>query len=768
MLYAAVFYLFFCEKKRFFSVFSSILIILGHFKSVLINKLLKITIVMKILLLAFISVCAFSLNAQVTEKDSLKNLLNEHTEGDTVKVNLLNAISKNCTRTSTDSSINFAQEALKLSEELGFIKGKATSLMQIGNIYRLKSDYAKAKKNVLASIDLFEQINYKEGLTKAYNTLGKIFRKEGDYFQAMKSYDKSLMLAKEINDKESISAAFNNMGIIYKKQGDMQKALEYYIESLKIDEELGNERYMAISYNNIGAIEVFLNKYEQALGYFKKALKIQKKQKNKRSISILYSNIGGVYKEEDKYQKALDYYNKALDIEKQLGNKSRIAKLYTLIGGIYSKKGKYEKSIEYYDKSLNIGILIKDKSAQVESYLETTRSYLSAGKLKLAFDYCIKTIQYAKTLGDLNILTDSYLLMSKITSLRGNYKDAYNNHVMYKQLTDSLYNKSSLQQVANLEFNYKLEKEKHKTELEQQKKEIYLKKKLEQQKIWRNILVFSFIIIGFIVVLIYRSASIKKEAKQSKENEKTTRIQNESLKYLVSGIKNVSFEIVKQAEQLSVISQSVLQNVMKQSVATEQVASSINQIFAIISSNAERAVTTEEISTKSSIDINDSSKVFKQTIQSVIDINKKIIAIKDIAFQTNLLSLNASIEAAKAGKSGKGFAVVAQEVRKLAEKTKLTSEEISKITVEGQKVADIAGQKLDKLIPDIVKSAALVKDISSSSKEQLIGVETINISISQLTEITDLNENHANQMSEAAEQLNVQSEQLKKMMSDFE
>ncbi|OQX97435.1 MAG: hypothetical protein B6I24_08815, partial [Bacteroidetes bacterium 4572_128] len=160
-------------------------------------------------------------------------------------------------------------------------------------------------------------------------------------------------------------------------------------------------------------------------------------------------------------------------------------------------------------------------------------------------------------------------------------------------------------------------------------------------------------------------------------------------------------------------------------------------------------------------------EIFNETIKSVSDINEGILIIKDIASQINLLSLNASIEAARVGSYGRSFGVVADEIRKLAEKTNKASAKIEKLSNLGQKNSEITNENLKNLIPEIIKSAKLVNNITFASKEQSNGAEAINNSVQQLTEITNENSASAEEMSASAEDLSMQVENLKLTVSDF-
>ncbi len=165
----------------------------------------------------------------------------------------------------------------------------------------------------------------------------------------------------------------------------------------------------------------------------------------------------------------------------------------------------------------------------------------------------------------------------------------------------------------------------------------------------------------------------------------------------------------------------------------------MEEMAANIKQNADNAAQTEKIARQSSRDAEASGQAVNKAVGAMRTIAEKISIVQEIARQTDLLALNAAVEAARAGEHGKGFAVVASEVRKLAERSQAAAAEISTLSGETVQVATEAGEMLNRLVPDIQKTAELVSEISAACREQDIGASQINDAIQQLDKVTQQN-----------------------------
>ena len=238
---------------------------------------------------------------------------------------------------------------------------------------------------------------------------------------------------------------------------------------------------------------------------------------------------------------------------------------------------------------------------------------------------------------------------------------------------------------------------------------------------------------------------------------------NEMIGEVRMGASSVSTAAAQVASSASLVSQGT----SEQAAAVEQVTSSMEQMNASITQNAESSRKMEQMARKGAQDASQSGQAVQEAVTAMKSIGEKIAVIEEIAYQTNMLALNAAIEAARAGEHGRGFAVVAGEVRNLAERCRTAAQEIGGLALANVQVAERSGGLIDELVPSIQKTADLVQEVASTSREQAAGVNQINGAISQVGLVTQRNAAGAEELSSTAEELASQAEGLQDMISFF-
>lgn len=241
----------------------------------------------------------------------------------------------------------------------------------------------------------------------------------------------------------------------------------------------------------------------------------------------------------------------------------------------------------------------------------------------------------------------------------------------------------------------------------------------------------------------------------------------DSLRTVLSDIHDGANRLQISSSEITRTTQTLSENANQQAANADSIVQSVAEITDEVVRNAELAVQAEKITQKVTSDVNEIKKAQDLSYNAVKDISEKINIINDIAFQTNILALNAAVEAARAGEHGKGFAVVASEIRKLAEKSKNSANDIIDGAQKSVNATAMSTQLITNILPDINECVALIERVENSADNQKNTVQMIDMSVKQLNEAIQGNASASEQLAGSAQELNSEAENFKNSTSVF-
>lgn len=256
----------------------------------------------------------------------------------------------------------------------------------------------------------------------------------------------------------------------------------------------------------------------------------------------------------------------------------------------------------------------------------------------------------------------------------------------------------------------------------------------------------------------------------------------DTLRASVSKVNEVSSVVAQSTREISDGNNSLAQRTEEQANSLRQIGDNISGLNTAVKHNTEYTLKVDNLADKASKDAKDGVSVVGDAIEAMSEISESskeigdiITSIDDIAFQTNLLAINASIEAAHAGEHGRGFSIVAEEVRALARRSAEAAQETKDLIQDslskvgrGNQLVDAAGSTLGNIADSVQELSALVSKIATESRNQQNGLEEIDTAIQNMNQITQLNTAMVEEAAAASSTLNSEAQAMVKVMDKFQ
>lgn len=361
------------------------------------------------------------------------------------------------------------------------------------------------------------------GIIKSHNGLARIYLNQSDFNDAIQQTSKALHFNYKRKSLEECYTSHLLKGQAYLFLNNFPEAYQFFTNALQIAERLNDPSKEARVYNNIAIIYNKQGRIEEEFQNYKKALSRIKNTHNQTAEglrSIINSNVGLIYLERKQLDKALAIFEEGIAFEKKRGNKNSLGMSFRSLSKVYFEKKEYTQSLAYAQKALASFKELKNKSGEADMYREIGAIFLQTNQLNDALSYTQKGLQISTQIGELESIKFGYQNLSLIYAKLHNYEEAYRHQILFKKMSDSIFNSEVNNKVTQIQMTYEFEKKQKLLQLEQQEKNKKLQLKTKKQQNFLVAIVLTLLFLSVITIGIYSNLKAYKKQKQIVELQK--------------------------------------------------------------------------------------------------------------------------------------------------------------------------------------------------------------------------------------------------------
>ncbi len=379
--------------------------------------------------------------SQLSTKDSLELNIkiarskDNFSPNDTLFIDMVNKLGRELRYFKADSLLLLSEQALKLSQSTGFVKGECNSLLGIGDYYSDKGNHEKGISYYQKALSLATGINDSELIVRTQNNLSGEYGYKGDYAKALSGYLEGVELAKVIDDKLMQSIINENIANLYASQKDYEQALDFYKLVKRINEKIGNDIYSAETMSNMASLYADMGNLEYAMFNVNS------------SITVFEKN------------EILDW----------------LAYAYEIKGKTYLKENKFKWALYWYKQSEMLHENLEDDRGKIDLLNGFAEAYLGLQNDSLSQQYALNAFEISNKLKFKEGTQKCAKTLFKIHKNRKDFDKALEYHELYQQLSDTLSRNENKKSLTMLKT--KIEHDKQKEDLINQNEKALAKQK---------------------------------------------------------------------------------------------------------------------------------------------------------------------------------------------------------------------------------------------------------------------------------------------------
>lgn len=326
------------------------------------------------------------------------------------------------------------EEALNMFRALKDRHGEAVALGYIATCYRRLENLDQALEFAQQSLRLKEELGDRIEIGKTHNQLGLIYWERAEYLAAIEQLNQAIEIASSLGDKELQGSALNNLGLVWDEKGDHKQALEHYQHALEVDRAAHFERGESDALGDIGGVYLLLGRFAEAIPYYKEAFEISERLGLKPSSSLDLGNIALCLAGIGDVDGALKNFDRALEIAHQSGLTKEEADWRKGKGSTLTGLGRFDAALEEYAAAEQVYERAGLRRELLEALLDTGRVDELLGDGTSAQSHFQRALKLAREIGNKSGETAGLIALGDLERRRKRYDAAEEDFQQASQL----------------------------------------------------------------------------------------------------------------------------------------------------------------------------------------------------------------------------------------------------------------------------------------------------------------------------------------------
>lgn len=373
---------------------------------------------------------------------------------------------------SGQQKIDSLQSVIKTAED---DTNKVNTLIKLGKEYERAGDYESAMKNVNEALELSDDLGYDNGIAQSYHTMGGFYYNQGNFRESRDMFTLALEVRTRQGNKTGMAMLYNNIGQVNNQLGESGIALENFAEAVKLNKETGDKHRLADNYNNIGVNYYNRGEVDKGLENQLEAKRLKEEigETDDAKYAVIVGNVAMYYCDKHDFDKGLEMAEVALKTCLEIGETGMASAAYNTIGSANYNKGLLEKDSvkreQWFSEALkNFGLALELKNEEENLewaailHQNTAKVYIEQNKFEAATRELRIGLEQAKESGTMDVIANIHGILAQCDSAAGDFRSAFENYRLYKQYSDSIFNMKNAEKIAEMSARFETEKNQEK------------------------------------------------------------------------------------------------------------------------------------------------------------------------------------------------------------------------------------------------------------------------------------------------------------------